>query len=84
MTAVRKPIAAALLDQAESVRLLGRLPAADAPEHPESLAVGAGAPDGRTVGVAGLPAYAYSEDAARAWPCGPLPSLARTAARPHP
>jgi hypothetical protein len=33
MTAVSKPIAAALLDQAESVRLLGRLPAADAPEY---------------------------------------------------
>jgi hypothetical protein len=56
MTAVSKPIAAALLDQAESVRLLGRLPAADAPEHPENRAAGAGAPDGRTVGVAGLPA----------------------------
>lgn len=28
MTAVSKPIAAALLDQAGSVRLLGRLPAA--------------------------------------------------------
>jgi hypothetical protein len=69
MTAVSKPIAAALLDQAESVRLLGRLQAADAPEHPENRAAGAGAPDGRTVGVAGLPAYAYSEDAARyrAW-----------------
>jgi hypothetical protein len=63
MTAVSKPIAAALLDQAESVRLLGRLPPADAPEHPENRAA---APDGRTVGVAGLPAYAYSEDAARA------------------
>jgi len=65
MTAVSKPIAAALLDQAESVRLLGRLQAADAPEHPENRAPGAGAPDSRTVGVAGLPAYAYSEDAAR-------------------
>jgi hypothetical protein len=32
---ISKPIAAALLDQAESVRLLGRLPAADAPaRHP--------------------------------------------------
>jgi acyl-CoA synthetase (NDP forming) len=64
--AVSKPIAAALLDQAESVRLLGRLPAAAAPEPPENRGAGAGAPDGRTVGVAGLPAYAYPEDAARA------------------
>ena len=48
------------------MRLLGRLPTTDAPEHPENRAAGAGAPDGRTVGVAGLPAYAYSEDAARA------------------
>jgi acyl-CoA synthetase (NDP forming) len=64
--AVSKPIAAALLDQAESVRLLERLPAAEAPEHPENRAAGAGAPDGRTAGVAGLPAYAYPEDAARA------------------
>jgi acyl-CoA synthetase (NDP forming) len=59
--AVSKPIAAALLDQAESVRLLGRLPAAEA-----NRAAGAGAPDGRTAGVTGLPAYAYPEDAARA------------------
>jgi acyl-CoA synthetase (NDP forming)/GNAT superfamily N-acetyltransferase len=63
--AVGKPIAACLLDQAESVRLLGRLPAG-APEHPENHAVGVGAPDGRTPGVAGRPAYAYPEDAARA------------------
>jgi acyl-CoA synthetase (NDP forming) len=64
--AVSKPIAAALLDQAESVRLLGRRPAADAPEHPENRAAGPAAPDGRTACVAGLPAYAYPEDAARA------------------
>jgi acyl-CoA synthetase (NDP forming)/GNAT superfamily N-acetyltransferase len=64
--AVSKPVAAALLDQAESVRLLGRLPAAEAPEPPENRAAGAGAPDSRTAGVAGLPAYAYPEDAARA------------------
>ena len=64
--AVSKPIAAALLDQAESVRLLGRRPVARGPENPENRAVGAGAPDGQTAGVAGLPAYAYPEDAARA------------------
>jgi acyl-CoA synthetase (NDP forming)/GNAT superfamily N-acetyltransferase len=60
--AVSKPIAAALLDQAESVRLLP----AEAPEYPQNRAAGAGAPDGPTAGVAGLPAYAYPEDAARA------------------
>ena len=64
--AVSKPIAACLLDQAQSVQLLGRLPTADAPQHPENHAGGVGAPDGRTPGVAGLPAYAYPEDAARA------------------
>ena len=65
--AVSKPITAALLDQAESVRLLGNLPAAEAPASPENRAAGAGAPeDGQTAGVAGLPAYAYPEDAARA------------------
>ena len=65
--AVSKPITAALLDQAESVRLLGSLPAADAPVSPVNRAAGACAPeDGQTAGVAGLPAYAYPEDAARA------------------
>src|ERR1700729_3085839 len=64
--AVSKPIAACLLDQAESVRLLARLPAAGAPEHPGNSAAGVGAAEGRTPGVAGLPAYAYPEDAARA------------------
>src|SRR3984885_13998540 len=64
--AVSKPVAACLLDQAQSVQLLGRLPAAGAPEHPENHAGGVGALDGRTPGVAGLPAYAYPEDAARA------------------
>jgi acyl-CoA synthetase (NDP forming) len=64
--AVSKPIAAALLDQAESARLLARLPAAGSPEQPENRAAGAGAPVGRTEAVAGLPAYAYPEDAARA------------------
>ena len=43
--AVSKPIAAALLDQAESVRLLGSLPAAEAPASPENRAAGAGAPE---------------------------------------
>jgi acyl-CoA synthetase (NDP forming)/GNAT superfamily N-acetyltransferase len=64
--AVSKPIAACLLDQAQSVQLLGSLPGAGAPQHPENHAGGAGTPDGRTPGVAGLPAYAYPEDAARA------------------
>ena len=65
--AVSKPVAAALLDQAESVRLLGRLPAAEAPAPPENRAAGRRRTgDGRTAGVAGLPAYAYPEDAARA------------------
>ena len=64
--AVSKPIAACLLDQAQSVQLLGRRPAAGAPQHPENHAGGVGALDGRTPGVAGLPAYAYPEDAARA------------------
>jgi acyl-CoA synthetase (NDP forming) len=64
--AVSKPVAACLLDQAQSVQLLGRLPGAGAPQHPENHAGGAGALDGRTPGVAGLPAYAYPEDAARA------------------
>jgi acyl-CoA synthetase (NDP forming)/GNAT superfamily N-acetyltransferase len=63
---VSKPIAACLLDQAQSVQLLGRLPAAGAPQHPENHAGGVGALDGRTPGIAGLPAYAYPEDAARA------------------
>ena len=64
--AVSKPIAACLLDQAQSVQLLGRLPGAGAQQHPQNHAAGAGTPDGRTPGVAGLPAYAYPEDAARA------------------
>jgi acyl-CoA synthetase (NDP forming) len=64
--AVSKPIAACLLDQAQSVRLLGRLPAAGAPQHPENHAADVGTPDGQTPGVAGLRAYAYPEDAARA------------------
>jgi acyl-CoA synthetase (NDP forming) len=64
--AVSKPIAACLLDQAQSVQLLGSPPAAGAPQHPENHAAGVGTPDGRTPGVAGLPAYAYPEDAARA------------------
>jgi acyl-CoA synthetase (NDP forming) len=64
--AVSKPVAAAPLDQAESVRLLGRLAVAEVPEHPENRAAGAGAPDVRTAGVAGLPVCAYPEDAARA------------------
>jgi acyl-CoA synthetase (NDP forming)/GNAT superfamily N-acetyltransferase len=62
--AVSKPVAACLLDQAESVRLLARLPAAGAPEHPENRAAGVGAPGGRTPGGGRLPAYAYPEDAA--------------------
>jgi acyl-CoA synthetase (NDP forming)/GNAT superfamily N-acetyltransferase len=64
--AVSKPIAACLLDQAQSVQLLGSPLAAGAPQHPENRAAGVGTPDGRTPGVAGLPAYAYPEDAARA------------------
>ena len=62
---VSKPIAAALLDQAESVRLLGagRSPG---PRAPGDRAAGAGAR--RTAGGGrrwGCP-YAYPEDAARA------------------
>ena len=64
--AVSKPVAAALLDQAESVRLLGGLPAAAAPGtpgEPRCRRRRTGQPNGA---VAGLPAYAYPEDAARA------------------
>ena len=65
MTAVSKPIAAACSTRQSPCGCSGacRPPM---PEHPENRAAGAGAPDGRTVGAAGLPAYAYSEDAARA------------------
>ncbi len=62
-TAVGKPIAVVLLDQAESVRLLGRADAGP-PSGRETPVTGP--PPGREVAVTGLPAYAYPEDAARA------------------
>jgi acyl-CoA synthetase (NDP forming) len=56
--AVGKPVAAALLDQAESVRLLGEPP----PGNPGA----AGRPVGDHPAVAARPAYDYPEKAARA------------------
>ncbi|MGA3153624.1 MAG: GNAT family N-acetyltransferase [Streptosporangiaceae bacterium] len=71
--AVSKPLAVALLDQAESVRLIGadRQPHQPHPAHPTAGPAGDGgetaAPGAAELpALAGLPAYAYPEDAARA------------------
>jgi acyl-CoA synthetase (NDP forming)/RimJ/RimL family protein N-acetyltransferase len=61
--AISKPMAAVLLGQAESVRLLGQSPATGPSRHSREQP---GTPGDRAAGVAGLPAYAYPESAARA------------------